>query len=246
MDITFIIGLIVFIIASTIIFKIVGKAFKAVIYISTLFSILILIMGFFVYQDAMDIKENFPDSEKLILLDVEGKLAAGMYGTLTEQQQPEFVSTSKLKEYQANYKSNMKAIQGDYYKIFIIKESMFDDVGETLEFGDYSFSKEDALDLLKSEDALEDIATLMIEEQGLPDTPELREQLKQQVKSSEEAKALMFGALFTEKMKDPSPVNILNEMKDGNIVIYPETIVFKLVKSMPLSLMQKFVKFEGG
>jgi len=51
-----------------------------------------------------------------------------------------------------------------------------------------------------------------------------------------EYKAAIFSYLFSEYLA--SSANLLKEYKKGNIFIYPETIIFKILKLMPISLIE--------
>mgnify|MGYP001348291622 CR=1 FL=1 len=59
-------------------------------------------------------------------------------------------------------------------------------------------------------------------------------------KDSLDYKAAVFSYIFSKHFN--SPGNLLGEYKKGNIFIYPEPIVFKLIKIMPVSLLESALR----
>ncbi len=247
MDISFIIGIVFFIIAAVIIIKMVGTLFKAIMAIFSLLTFAMLIFGLFVYMDANDLKENFADSDKLFLLESNDNIISGFYGVMGEKQTPAFLTEQELEQYNNLYQKNdLQSIQSDkFYKVFIIKKSLFDDIDQGVEMNDVVFTKEDINEILSSDNAVEDIMDLIIAKRELPtDSESLREDMRENFKSDIETKGLLFAALFSEKISDEGPVVLLSELKGKNIMVYPETVVFKLAKTIPISLVEKIVTLQ--
>jgi hypothetical protein len=64
-----------------------------------------------------------------------------------------------------------------------------------------------------------------------------------------EEKAVLFSVILAEEiLSSRNPLFFLSEFKDGNIVIYPETAIFKTIKFLPLNFIEDLGKkiFEKG
>ena len=63
-------------------------------------------------------------------------------------------------------------------------------------------------------------------------------ELFESVSGSSEDRAALIMALYSKRVSD-DPLFLVTEYKKGNVIIYPETPVFKAVKVLPLSLVKK-------
>ena len=58
---------------------------------------------------------------------------------------------------------------------------------------------------------------------------------------SAEDKGMAFGVLVSTAGGDKGPLFMIEQYKEGNVKIYPKTIVFDLLKVMPLSWLEKSI-----
>lgn len=242
MEIILIVGIILFILIGIIIFKIIGKIVKTLSILMSILTIVMLIGGIFVYLDAKDLKENFSVEKKLFVLDYDDVLLSGF--TLKDMAvdgMPEVLSKEVLSEYSNYYSNNdMKSIQGEeYYKVFVFKKELFDDVLE-MDIGNVKLSKYDIDAILVSNDALNLVVDKMLMSQGVPlDNTKYREEISKELKSNEAVKGLLVAGLFAKKSKEPT--FIFEGLQNETVMVYPETIIFKLIKIVPFNYMSKFV-----
>ena len=66
------------------------------------------------------------------------------------------------------------------------------------------------------------------------------------IRDDTEFKAVLFTVLFGALMEDQGSFVIFTQYKKENIIIYPETTLFRLIKIIPLSLLDKVVKISPG
>jgi len=246
-DVSSVISIIIVLIIIIAVFKIFKSVLKTIFIISTLFGIVVFFYLIILYQDVADFKTNFPTSEKLFLLEHNQELIAGFSGVLTEQEEPNYVTSSELNSYKLSYEANdLDNIVNNYYKLFIVNSESFEEV-TSVEFGEDDLSREFIFDLIDSETATDDFANYYAQSRNIPFAAlgELKKQMKEQFPSDTEFKGSLFASLFSAKTKE-DPLFVFVEYKKENIAIHPETMLFKTMKKIPLFLMKRFIRTENG
>lgn len=232
-----IIGLIVFVLILIFIFKLVKNIAKTILFGIFLILIVTGIFGIFIYKDVIDLKENFKDSSKLILLQDEQKFLTGLklYEIEFEEENgfKEYILTEKqLGDLQQKFDGDYGKILGENYKIFVFKIEIFNELLE-LEFDNKVLSKDFIFRLLRADDAIE----MYEREQG--EKPE-------DITEDSELKGTIFFRALNKLIEEKGPIFILREYKRENILAYPETAVFKLPKLAPISLIRgSLEKLQG-
>ena len=227
MDLSSIITIIIFIVAVIIIFKIVKTILKTILIILILSFLVTAIFGFFTYQDAVELKDNLETKPKLMLLQDNEKIIAG-FVTADFEKEPEFLTISQTAEYQNSFKKqDYKKMLGNNYKMFIIDLKAFDIVDEQVNFNGKKASKNSLYSMLKSNDPF----SLYKSETGID--PALMG-----ISDPVEFKANIFGILFSEAIDKRGTFFIFNEYKKKNIIVYPETSVFKFINLIPTSFVK--------
>jgi len=242
MEISTIIGIIIFIVLVVLILKFIKNTVKAVMSIISLIFIFLLLGGAVLYMDVSGFRENFGTTPNIYLLEKEGKIITGVSGLFLKDKDPHYLDKDELSSYQQNYEQgNLKEIKGEAYKIFIIKSGVFDSVKEVIA-NDERLSKEEIFSLLESSTTVNDyleMKGISIDQRGsLLDSLEL--------KDSAQFKGLLFSLLFGTAVKDNGPLFIFSQYKSGNIEIYPETMLFKILNIVPSSLSSRFIKLDSG
>ncbi len=236
MDYTPLIGIILFIIISTVVIHFLGKMFKGFIYITTIFSIFIAVLGFFVYQDITDLTQSLPIEEKILLLQDSDNILSGIqFKEINMNDLPVVFSNEQLNVYSEQYSnSEYDKMLGDSYKLFILKDGFFDDI-TSLSLGQFEISKDEALDVLAAKDAGNLLLKIYATKLGVD--PSL---ITLDLGSSDQVKAMVSLGLLQEKMKGGVSV-LFNEFTQGKVFVYPETISIKLLKYLPASYLEKMV-----
>lgn len=228
MDTGLIITIIIFVVVSIVILKIVTKLIKAVLMILIIAFLITSIFGFFTYQDAVELKNNLENEVNLVLLQDNKEIVAGFVLIDFEGKQ-EFLTISQIAEYQNSFKKqDYKKMLNNNQKMFIIDLKAFDLVDEELYFNGKKTSKSFLYTLLKSNDPI----NLYKIETGTD--PALNG-----ISDPVEFKSQVFAVLFSEAIEKKGTFFIFNEYKKKNIIVYPETAVFKFIKIIPTAFVKK-------
>jgi len=227
MDLSSIITIIIFIVVAIIIFKIVKTILKAILIVLILSFLLSAIFGFFTYQDSVELKNNFEIKPKLMLLQDNEKIVTGfIIGEFEEE--AEFLTISQIVEYQNNFKKqDYKKMLGDNYKMFIFDMKSFDFNDEEIDFVGKKVSKNVLYSVLESNDP---IALYKSKTNIDPAAYDIIDPVK--------FKSQAFAVLLSEEIEKKGQLFIFSEYKKKNIMVYPETALFKFIKLMPTSFIQ--------
>lgn len=227
MDLSSIITIIVFIVIAIIIFKIVKTIIKTILIVLILGFLLTAIFGFFTYQDSVELKNNLENELNLVLLQDNEKIVTGFVTTDFEEK-AEFMTISQIAEYQNSFKKqDYKKMLGDNYKMFIVDLKAFDFDDEKVYFIGKGISKTLLYSVLKSNDPI----SLYKSETGI-------DPIINGISDPIEFKAQVFALLFNEAIEKGGQFFIFNEYKKENIIVYPETTVFKFIKIIPTSFIK--------
>lgn len=237
MAIPAIIGIILFIVLVVLIIKLIKNTIKAIIIIISILLILLIIGTCFVYSDVNDFKQNFPTIPSLYLLEKNDQIVAGIYGIFSEEELPSLASEEQLTSYQNSFQENdLEEIKGDYYKVFIINSNAFDSITE-IKTADITLSKETIFNFLDSSTPVDDFLAL----KNIPREQRDEALASLNVKNDAEFKSLLFTLLFGTLIQEQGPLFIFTQYKQGNIIIYPKTTIFMLIKKVPSSLLNKLL-----
>ncbi|MBD3355397.1 hypothetical protein GF361_05435 [Candidatus Woesearchaeota archaeon] len=237
-----IIWIILIIVIGIVMFKITKSILKTMFLVFSAVSLIILIFGFFVISDTMDFNENFQTQPSLFLLGDSGELTAGFSGIPSEEAQFTFLSEERLGSYN---ESNLENILQDNYKIFLIKKDAFGSVDQ-IEAENINITKKEIFNIIDSETPVYDYLRLQPEEIPESVLPQAKEDILSQmdIETEAEFKGLIFAILFSKTMENP--LFLFSQHQKENIIVYPETAMFKFIKRMPLSLIDNLVNVKRG
>ncbi len=233
MDINSIITIIIFIVAVIIIFKIVKTILKTIFVILIIGFLVTAMFGFFTYKDSVKLNEGLESQSKLMLLQDNEKIIAG-FVAIDSEEEAEFLTISKVAEYQNSFKKQeYKKMLGNNYKMLIIDLKAFDLVDEKVSFNGKELSKNFLYSVLKSNDPI----SLYRSETGI--NPALNG-----ISDHVEFKSQVFAVLFSEAIDQSGTFFIFSEYKKQNIIVYPETAVFKFIRLIPTAFISNI--FENA
>ena len=228
MDIISILALVVLIILIYMVFKVTTKILKIVSLVFIGIIVISFVLGFFIVRDAKDFRENFPVEEKKILLLNEDEIITAFS---TKVDDVNITSQDELDELNSLYKlEKYDDMLDDSYKMMIFNFSVVEDSkADEFEFDGMTITKEQIIAILLSDNPMHDYI-----EDIKRDDPE-----DYMINSDKdrELKAKLFAVVFTEGIMD-SKLFFYSQYQKDKIYIYPETIMFKAIRLMPLSLIQ--------
>ncbi len=247
MSASIIIIVILYAIAAVFAFKLIKSVVKALFLVSAVALILIALGSFFIYKDVVDMKDNWPDSQKLLLLESDDMIITGFESTLSTTETPVFLTASQISSLNSDYENNnLDSMLGSNYKMIIMDiNSIADEVeAEEVTFNDLTLKKSDIISVINSENSLDFMIDKIVEDRGLPADQRgtISSEVANEFGDSARIKAMAFGLLvsqlFVEKGQE-SGLFIFQQYKAGNIGIYKETAIFKTMKFIPDFILEK-------
>lgn len=211
------------------------KIFKVVSIIWFLLFLATIAFTIVLYEDARSIKNNFASGDNLFLLESEGDILAG-FVTHGENEPELFEGVGEMDKMFSQGNLDGMLESGNYFKMFVINEKSFDSVPE-VDLGDVNVSAEEALDVIKSDDPSAEYEE-MLARRNMTDKGTDTE-------NDEKIKGLLFGLLFFAGNAEEGPLFLVNNFKEGSIIIHEESIVFKMIKYFPASMMDEVVEQIG-
>lgn len=250
-----IISIILLTIMIVLIFSIIKNLFKAVFLSLFVISLAFGIGAYFIYQDIIDIKENFNSQDKLLILVENEKVLTGVsIKELNDIENFKPLNESYIKIFEDSY-ANQEFIDftDKYYKILLYNLSAFSaslDNGINLGDGnnELSMSKEQIMKILHSEDKFNDFYEMVLSKNNqLPeDTPdEIIEAAKNETfenlgfKSSKDIDGYLFMMMIADNLYDLGPATIITQIKDKDIKVIPNTALFKAIGFIPDKVLSK-------
>lgn len=222
MDTFFIISLIIFVFLAALIIILVKKILKVIFFIILISLIFILAFGFFIYKDVGNIKENFTKSDKLYLLIENEQVLTG----IIIGEETIFIDEIQVNTYNDYLKKkDYNSLLGNNYKIMFVKLDILNEK-DNYEILNKTFSKEKIIEIFRSEEPFKEFAENKLDKEVKEDRIKF--------------KGFLFATiLVNDLIKSKNPFKMLIYYKKGYISIYPETILFKFVKSIPTSFVNK-------
>ena len=185
----------------------------------------------------MQLKDKFITEEKTILLNHKGNFISGFKAKNMENpEEIEFFTNEQIITFKG--KSNQE-ILGNSYKLIVIKSDIFNNINK-IGYSGQTFSKEEMLSILGSDNAISDLANKFMEESD--EDYEISEEYKEEVmsqlktqlkiKDDTQLKGLIFALLFSQSLQN-GPIILIKGIQENKIIINPETATFILIKLVP-------------
>ncbi|MBS3119156.1 hypothetical protein J4417_05800 [Candidatus Woesearchaeota archaeon] len=212
------ITIIIYVAVILVVWWFVKKIITAFFVAGILLVLAVLALGYMTYQDVRDLRENMPTQNKLVILMDQGRVLSGFTVTPAEALP---LTSGELHAFEALWSQDRKEeAQGEVYKLIIYEKAMFEGMDDLkIIVAGQSFEKQHILQLL-SDDA---ILNATSQELFFEKPHELR--------------AYVFNELIRiYVVGSGDPTLFASQFRKGMITIYPETIIFKIMKYVPLNI----------
>ena len=224
MDITLIGILFVLIIGAVFIFFLTHKILKVILFVIGFCFFISIILGVFIFLDAKQFQEKMENNNILfILLNGDKPIALIPVGNGAKDLMISEQETINSKIINNNYKDLTK----DYFKLLFIDIKLLSSIKEeNFEQGSFKITKEQAYQALISDDPFR---VLGLNENNVPadlTVPKLK---------------MTIFMITMQKQIMENPVFLLKEFKAGNIKVYKETIMFRFIRYIPTSVVEKLI-----
>lgn len=236
-------------------FKVIKNAITVVIMITALLLITVVTGSLLVFFDAKSLKENTSKSDTTIIFTDNNyeKVFSGFNINLGNTTKNIPFEHDKIAFIQKNLNSkNYDIVKNSSYKLIIIPiDSLNEILDERIILSEKSsIKKEDFFKIIESEDATQTYINIITDEFSIGDvtSPEIQQSIKNlflnnSIDSEELKSKLSYMIFYNIMMKYPE--KIILEYKQKNIIIYPETILLKLIRLIPdKQIKEQFEKIK--
>ena len=203
--------------------------FKLLVPTGIVILLIIAATTFFIYKDIADLRDKLKDSaKKIILVDkdevITGFILKSQVGFLTDEQIEEFSASLQNKDY--------SKILGSSYRLMVFDIGIISKLGtDNIDINGKTITKSYAISVLRSEDPSAMLRDKKIYETNL-------EISKKDMEYNSRVKAALFGIILSDEVLSPkNPLLLFSGFKEGSIIVYPETAVFKAANMLPISFI---------
>jgi hypothetical protein len=233
-------------IAVTLMLRVTKTVATWALFILVIFVVAATVFGVNIVADISELGEKLPKAQNTILLRESNTILTGFTGKLFDSDAVLAYLTKDTIAISQNYyaQENFEQLKGDSYKVMIIDSAAFQG---TINIDDNQVPSQEIIASIRSLDTLNQAISASIDQQNLPDTPEVRNLLKKNlhqqfnVSTDADMRALLFVQLLSSSMENDR-FFLIKEFKNDNVIVYPETITFKLAKMLPGSVLDSLAE----
>ncbi|MBN2052800.1 hypothetical protein JW756_04825 [Candidatus Woesearchaeota archaeon] len=219
--------------------KFFGKTIKLVVHIMLFVIVVLIILTVIVYKDMTEIKQSFNTRNNTFLLYENNQLYTAVtlkplvstnlnlesFLYFTKYEMDGMRESMNKKNYQAILES-----QAHNYKVFIIKPIILNkpyklDLGVELD-------QNDLLNIIMSNDSFKALAEKTNDTYGLS-VGDVQRGLVDLYGSREKLKGYLLAGLLANYFQSQQPGELVQGIKEKSMIVYPESISFKVIKYMP-------------
>ena len=197
-----------------------------------------------VFKDVTDLAQNLPTARKLFVLKDDSTLHTAFESSALNANALSFIDQKTIASFQSSYaKGDLNTIRGSYYKLVIVDAAAL--TSNKLTVNNNEIAVADVLEAIRADNTRERVVQFIIKEKSLPDTAETKRYVQEQLGSSIKTDADMRATLFVQLIADAvarNPLFVTRGLASNTIIVYPETITFKVLKILPESIAQKLVQ----
>jgi hypothetical protein len=212
-------------------FKVINGIIKAMIAAVVVLIVIFAVAGLFVYQDAKSLQQDMLAGGKLLALDNNGTVLV-MASVVDDP-------NGKLTFNKVS--GNITELMGNYSRTFIFEPGFFLEMGESLVYEDISISPEDLQAILVSNQPVEDyLVTLDSQEKELA-----RKAVESRFKTQDDFRAAVFIFSVIQASESGGIEYFFEQYKEGNLKVYPKTMLFRAVDILPRWMMSLYFIMAG-
>jgi len=236
--------LILILLAVVIIFfatRFIGKTLKLATQIILMVIIILVFLTILVYRDVKDLKTGFVDNNNTFFLYENNRL----YSAITLKPLKNitlgldsftYFTKDDLDAFEEDLiKKNYDALLASSYRVFIIKPIVLNQPYNISLLID--MNEGDLLNMLLSDDPFMVLAKKTKENINMSEET-LKASFEGIYESEEQIKGYIFAALLANYFQNQKPGDFISNIKKDRIIIYPESISFKVIKYLPLPVKQ--------
>ncbi len=235
MIMSLLITLLILILVVFLVFKIVHVILKTIIIVGVLLFLIFGLLSFLAYTDGVSFKMSFINGTNTFLL-VSPDSSSLITGFALHKGSPVFFTQSTFSNIKLKYADkNLKGIN-DFFnssRLLIFKQGSFN---SSISFDKYTLPYSEVNAVLLSPTPIKDLAHY------LADNNDENYTLFYYSLSNTFDNSSLKSALFAEQVNSEAsnPLFLFNSYKSGSLKVFPNTILFKTVNFVPLSMIKNF------
>jgi energy-coupling factor transporter transmembrane protein EcfT len=217
--------------------RLLGKTLKLITQIALIITVILVFLTILIYRDVNEMKDGFMEKNNTFLLYENNHLYSAITLKPLENATLSLDSfTYSTKEELERFedelnKKNYDALLANNFKVFIIKPIVLNKPYNISLLVD--LNEGDLLGMLLSDQPFNDLAKKTNEKINMS-VEDLESAFEGMYESEEQIKGYIFAALLANYFQSQKPGELISNIKSGRIVIYPESISFKVIKYLPL------------
>lgn len=214
------------ILAIFLILKFVKKLVFTIISMVVLFLVIISIFSVLAYLDFKDLKTNLNQNTSVMILSDNSNYITGGYFTPSKPSS----ENKPIMNIQELSSKSYKEILGSNYKLIIVDISFLDtNLPEIINHNGKQISKSNLFNILRSSTPKTEFASVFnIQESSIS-------------YNNEELRYQLFLSSIDNLMEKGGLTVLIEGYEDDKIIIYPETIAFKIIKLLPSNYQNKYI-----
>ncbi len=203
--------------------------FRMIIPVGIAILLVIAATTFLIYRDIADLRDNLRDSTKKIIVVDNDKVLTGF----VLRSQVRFLTGEQLEEFSAYLQDkDYSKVLGSSYRLMVFDIGIISELGaDAIDINGKTIAKSSAVSILRSEEPAAMLKQHSINEDDL-------EISKNDMEDSSRVKAALFAIILSDEVLSPkNPLLLFSGFKEGSIVVYPETALFKAANILPISFI---------
>ena len=199
-------------------------------------------LAYSVFNDFNDMKQNFFTEPKLLVMKNNGRVI-GAFSSTDSDSEPNFLDESQFQAVENSIQTNdFSQLETKYYKIIVVDSDSFASL-KNVEIGDTQFTHDEVVSIIDSSEPIETFLKYELTKNNQTADNAAIQGMKQKILEAKETpssfRAKIFSIMFGDAIKTEGASFLLKQYKEGNIMFYPETITFSIVKLVPDVIVEK-------
>lgn len=203
-----------------------------------------LAFGIMIYFDAKEFTTGFADNNSLFLLESEGDIIAGFVMTPNQEEHGAIEINETITQGYAemDYDSIIKS--GGFFKLMSFNETCFDDLNQIEIGNDFFITTDIIFSIIKSDNSIEGYADWIIDSKGYSSTVKnsiIGNLEEDGIDANEKMNGFLFRLIYSQaNIEDPA--FLIKKYRENKVVIYEETLIFKILKNFPEFLIKDLIQ----
>lgn len=218
--------------------RVLGKTLKLVVNIFLMIIVILALFTVLVYKDMENLKNGFKYKNNTFVLYENNELYTGIVlkpltnVTLSLDSFSYFTDEEIEKNQEAINKKDYKALLKNSNRLFIFKPIVMNEPFNLALGSEIKLNEGDLLGIVMSNDPYDEMV-LKLEDEYEMSKSSLKKSIENIYGDEQKLKGYLFAAMLSNYLVHQKPGDLVKSFKSKQIIVYPETISFKIIKYLP-------------